>query len=60
MGGLCHNFELEPLGHDLAVSKGVGSKMAEGAGAAGSQSSGAVCAADRAYASWRKKDTKNC
>ena len=40
MGGLCRNFELEPLGHDLSASKGVGSNMAEGAVAAGRQSRG--------------------
>ena len=38
-GGLCHSFELGPLGNDHA-SKEVGSKMAEGAGAAGLQIQG--------------------
>ena len=40
MGGLRYNFELGPLGHDLAVSKGVGSKMEDRAGATRSQSRG--------------------
>ena len=40
MGGLCRNFELEPLGHNLAASKGVGSNMAEVEGAASCQSQG--------------------
>ena len=37
VGVLCRNFELEPLGHDPATSKGVGSKMAEEVGASGHQ-----------------------
>ena len=40
VGGLFRNFELGPLGHDLAVSKGVGSNMEDGAGATDHQSQG--------------------
>ena len=39
-GGLCRSFELEPLGHGHAISKGVGSKMAERAVTDGRQSRG--------------------
>ena len=38
--GLRRNFELGPLGHDLAAGKGVGSEMVDGSGAAGRQSRG--------------------
>ena len=45
-GGLCRSFELGPLGNDHA-SKEVGSKMAEGEGAAGRQIQGISTSEDR-------------